>query len=307
MESDQAEAAFGGLGMDGLQTMGIVNALRTGDARLDMVIAMLIPFVLRLLFDVASHFEKVFTAEFWVNLYKAWFDLTEDDCERTLMYSNRTQHDNKNTLLIKAVLLYINKVVKVDFKNANVDLSSADEQGQYSSYDYYDSDDDDDKEPETYADRLKKLNVLRMPVNNEWVDIGKFGEPSAQIEMLYTRTEKEGENNKLLDVIITLRFRSKDLKAIDFFIDLCFDYYVEEMKKKETNYRYFYELRTTGENRDGDGDEYSRYRLSDEKTFDSLFFPEKDSLLRLVRHFLDRTGKFAVKGMHILLLLPLGF
>ena len=68
------------------------------------------------------------------------------------------------------------------------------------------------------------------------------------------------------------------------------------MKKTETNYRYFYELKTIGDNRDGDGDEYSRYRLSDEKTFDSLFFPEKENLLKLLKHFLNRTGKYSIKG-----------
>lgn len=70
-----------------------------------------------------------------------------------------------------------------------------------------------------------------------------------------------------------------------------------ELKKSEKkNYRYFYELKTGGNRDDGDDEEYSRYRLSDEKTFDSLFFPEKDNLLKLLRHFLDRTGKYAIKG-----------
>ena len=294
MDDGQGGSPFAGINMDGLQTMGIVNAMRTGDPYMDMVVAMLIPLLIKLLFDFAKDFEKVFTVEFWRNLYRTWYDLTEDDSERILMYSTRTQSDNKNTLLIKAVLLYVNKVVKVDLKNANIDLTSPDD-GQSDGYDYW-SDDDSDDEPETYADRLKKLQVLRMPINNEWVDIGEFGEPSSMIEMLYNRSEKEGEHNKLEDVIITLRFRAKDLKAIDFFIDLCFNYYVEEMKKAETNYRYFYELKTTGDNRDGDGDMYSRYRLSDEKTFDSLFFPQKENLLRLLKHFLDRSGKYAIKG-----------
>ena len=71
-----------------------------------------------------------------------------------------------------------------------------------------------------------------------------------------------------------------------------------ELKKAEKkNHRYFYELKTGGNHDVGDDDdEYSRYRLSDEKTFDSLFFPEKENLLKMLRHFLDRTGKYAVKG-----------
>jgi hypothetical protein len=33
-----------------------------------------------------------------------------------------------------------------------------------------------------------------------------------------------------------------------------------------------------------------RYQLSDEKTFESLFHPQKDNLLRLTDHFLHKTG-----------------
>lgn len=35
---------------------------------------------------------------------------------------------------------------------------------------------------------------------------------------------------------------------------------------------------------------HCRYQLSDEKTFGSLFHPQKASLLRLVDHFLHKTG-----------------
>lgn len=39
-----------------------------------------------------------------------------------------------------------------------------------------------------------------------------------------------------------------------------------------------------------------RYELSDEKTFASLFFPEKKELLYLLDHFSEKSGKFAVPG-----------
>lgn len=39
-----------------------------------------------------------------------------------------------------------------------------------------------------------------------------------------------------------------------------------------------------------------RYELSDEKTFASLFFPEKKELLYLLDHFSRKTGKFAIPG-----------
>merc|ERR1712130_344621 len=37
-------------------------------------------------------------------------------------------------------------------------------------------------------------------------------------------------------------------------------------------------------------------KLADEKTFQSLFFPEKDNLVQLVTHFTNRTGKYEIPG-----------
>ena len=37
--------------------------------------------------------------------------------------------------------------------------------------------------------------------------------------------------------------------------------------------------------------QYKRYKLSDRKTFDSLFFPEKDGMLHLFDNFLKKKEK----------------
>ncbi|KAE9125022.1 hypothetical protein PF010_g5783 [Phytophthora fragariae] len=41
---------------------------------------------------------------------------------------------------------------------------------------------------------------------------------------------------------------------------------------------------------------YKRYALGEEKTFDNLFFEEKQQVLQLLGNFESRTGKFAIKG-----------
>lgn len=43
---------------------------------------------------------------------------------------------------------------------------------------------------------------------------------------------------------------------------------------------------------------YKRYRLSDGKDFSSLFFPEKDALLRVLEHFEDKSGEFSHPPTH---------
>merc|ERR1711957_965402 len=60
-----------------------------------------------------------------------------------------------------------------------------------------------------------------------------------------------------------------------------------------------YELATMGKAGEGDDGEvrkYRRYKLSDEKTFLSLFFPEKEVLLKLLSDFKERAGKYALPG-----------
>merc|ERR1719378_39277 len=47
---------------------------------------------------------------------------------------------------------------------------------------------------------------------------------------------------------------------------------------------------------DEGGRHYKRYQLSDEKTFESLFFQEKDELLSLLSHFTKKTGKYRIAG-----------
>jgi hypothetical protein len=72
----------------------------------------------------------------------------------------------------------------------------------------------------------------------------------------------------------------------------------------QTDYsRYLYMMQVGQAADDADGDEegasgpaYKRYKLSDEKTFNSLFFAQKARLLHLLGHFKERTGKFAIPG-----------
>merc|ERR1712004_669305 len=68
--------------------------------------------------------------------------------------------------------------------------------------------------------------------------------------------------------------------------------------------RYMYEMVAATAKKDDDGEgggsatarSYRRYKLSDEKTFKSLFFPEKETLLQLLEDFQGKKGKYAIPG-----------
>jgi hypothetical protein len=73
---------------------------------------------------------------------------------------------------------------------------------------------------------------------------------------------------------------------------------------EKARYYYVVQKSSAGGSEGGDDDEegggggrkFKRYKLSDEKTFSSLFFPQKENLLKLLGHFNERTGKFAIPG-----------
>jgi hypothetical protein len=63
------------------------------------------------------------------------------------------------------------------------------------------------------------------------------------------------------------------------------------------------EFKIGDRNNDDDNDDgntndirYKRYKLSDRKTFQSLFFPQKNDLLSLIDDFSSRSGKYAIPG-----------
>ena len=59
---------------------------------------------------------------------------------------------------------------------------------------------------------------------------------------------------------------------------------------------------STKDSGDGDGDasqstiKYRKFGLSDEKTFENIFFPSKQPLLQLVDQFRQKKGKFCIPG-----------
>ena len=59
---------------------------------------------------------------------------------------------------------------------------------------------------------------------------------------------------------------------------------------------WLYDLKSFEGRTDSKTPHYSRYRLGDEKTFDSLFSQQTESLLKIVDDFQQRKGKFGIPG-----------
>ena len=155
----------------------------------------------------------------------------------------------------------------------------------------------------TLAGSLSFYRVIKEPPTNEWHKLGEFGSPPTSVRMSITQNttkeeEKEGDKKKNIENT-TLHFKSKSGNAIDDFVDTAYQWYLGELTKLDDHSRFYYEMNAKVVDASGGNKisaPYRRYRLSEDKTFDSLFFQEKDNLLSLIDNFLAKSGKYGVKG-----------
>jgi chaperone BCS1 len=312
----------GGFGMDSLQMMGIMNAFKTGDVQTDMLIAMCIPLLLRFLFGAIGQLDGKFDMQTWLQW---WRGENSHKYERFITHSTTRNYwggtsslddDTQNSVLLKAIKLYLHQVVKLNLTRAYLDLTGMEDKnssyGRSSEYDY-DSDDDSEygasRSRKTLVGMLSRYNIVKNLPEQQWHELGEYGSPASMVELRIenaTHEEEKGKNTKLEINSTTFHFTSSGDGAIDAFIDIAYQWYLGELRTFEDNSRYLYELKIkeiklVGGNSDNDsgGDEgfsYKRYKLSDHKTFESLFFRQKEGLLNIIQHFTEKTGKYAIKG-----------
>eukprot|EP00978_Attheya_sp_CCMP212_P001551 scaffold3165_cov48-Attheya_sp.AAC.6 len=312
--------------LGGVQMMGIVNAMKTGSIQLDMLIAMCIPILMRFIFSGLGRVQSaIFTREFWTRLWKKRSHMHERTISHTTIRTsygriNNTDSDSQNAVLMKAIALYLDRHCKLNLKSAHINLTSFSDiaSGLRRSRYYDDSDDDDDDEDsKTLVGALRKYKIVKKPLENEWHKLGEFQDEDGNnhlVELMMSETKEEndegGDRNKNTSRTNTkiFSFQSLGKKSIDTFVDTAYNWYINELRKLEDNSRYLYELqvnaprRSTSSGDEGDEESsdssriFQRYKLSDEKTFDSLFFQQKASMLKIVKHFTEKTGKYAIRG-----------
>mmetsp|Transcript_27572 Transcript_27572/g.67054 ORF Transcript_27572/g.67054 Transcript_27572/m.67054 type:complete len:882 (+) Transcript_27572:118-2763(+) len=343
--------------MDGIHSMGIVNAMRTGDMFMDMIIAMMIPVVIKTLFSVFSAAKaKELADKFW-KWYNQEEEYVADYHERIISHTVEKDRyddfepvdaDNHNEVLIKAITMYLHHLQSVDLKEANVMLTS----GGKGNKGYYDDVGEFEDGDYSYARTLSKYAIIRNPFKGHWHVVGRKyrsedpnikleklaeedNEPFQRIEYLRQgdgtkvpipedgmydvefmfgeneeQKEEEEENDddddrrKKKKIVRERREKSYSIRslgenAVDAFVEEAYVWYIKEIKDSEKdNTRYMFDMKKTAP---AMGEEekkhtFKKYQLSDEKTFDSLFFQEKQTIVKLFRHFLDKTGKYAIKG-----------
>ena len=206
--------------------------------------------------------------------------------------------DTQNAVLIKAIKLYAHSKCDLNLDAANLDLTSTKESSGRD--DYYSDSDDEDEGPKTLVGMLKEYKLIKRPLNNRWHDLGMFGKGKSHYKVELQIVEHEdnvGTKEKECQLsTLTYHLRSLGATSIDDFVQKAYGWYLEELSKLEDDSRYMYELQKVKPEDQGGSANYKRYKLSDEKSFESLFFQQKEPLLKIVDNFTQKTGKYGIKG-----------
>jgi chaperone BCS1 len=298
--------------------MGIVNAMKTGNMHIDMVLAMCIPLIIRYLMKTATNFEGILKKILkWfkgnpkgsVRKHTRFITSSRKTNPNSFARSSPMQTEDQNKFLLQAVTMYLHCQVRLNLRDAHVDLTDGvDAAGGSSRL--------ANQTLSTIASVLKSYKLIKKPLHNEWHNLGEYGKSKAVVKL---RIEQFSEKNKDKhtpnegnsgdaqtgsgkETVQKYNFESTDGEAIDLFLKTAYNWYVETLRKREDHSRYLYELKSTGYKRFADPDtsrlqcRYKRYSLSNEKTFESLFFQQKSSLLELLKNFQGKSGKYGIKG-----------
>eukprot|EP00736_Rhodelphis_marinus_P002773 Rmarinus@m.10022 len=285
---------------------GIMNSLRTGNIIIDVALCLLVPLVFRWLYS----WKDIITSRVhvWVNYYLTGpfeYVWTIEHSQLSTVYGSQFATDRKNNILQKALMLYIAtcRDTQISFQEANVQLMSFEPKSAM------DAPAPSSQTPAgTPSDALKRYRVCVLPPLGTWVELsgGVWFWQSDVTEAKQTSGDPVERRNTVY------KFKSYSptgKEDIEQFITRAYDWYVKSVENHPEDGRFMFTLtpRQCGADaqpvmcrpsmgKSSSRRQYKRYKLSDEKTFDSVFFPEKNQLLRLVDSFNTRSGKYAVQG-----------
>ncbi len=242
-----------------------------------------------------------------LDLWAYLFDNNKDFETRYIEYEKKTStwgseitnYKSRNSVLQKAITLYLSRM-GLKLEKSRVELTQKEEKS-----DYYGG-----SSGSSAADQLKAYELVQHPLQGVWINIEEglqFMRTNRKVDPQGdSKNDEKKKNNFNTEVIcFTIQCKKKNggRKRIDEWIDKVYTWYVDELKKNEDKGRFMY-LRSNESNlggddgggQDADVASYKRYRLSDHKTFESLFFPERDRLLTTLGLFSRKEGKYGITG-----------
>ena len=264
-------------------------------------------------------------AEEWLSAaYKYVTDLFDGKrCVRVLEYvevfdkygwpiRSAGSDEDRNQILIKALQLHMSeRMSPKTHTSAHAVLVPAGPRKKGSSFEAESEDlsaaagsDDSDSEAsanseeEAYsaARELRKLAVKTVPAPKLWTVAQDAPKKKIHIQFDRTTTRAEGKEGakagrSTVTTTVSLVARgARADEAIADFVEDAFRAHIERMRQKEDTTRYMFSPIPKSDA------SWRRYKLAEEKTFDTLFFSAKRRLLRAVEDFEGKKGKYDIPG-----------
>ncbi|KAG9401554.1 hypothetical protein AC1031_009424 [Aphanomyces cochlioides] len=284
---------------------GLIHSLRTNNMILDTLLCMFIPVFFRYVF-FSQHNGTTST----LDAIKSFLWKDKHEVVRRIeikqhfnSWGKVDDHDQHNCILQKAISIYLSNHLNMTSKSGRYELLEKNHETQ-------DDDDNDTKNQRRHyydapseRDQLQKLGIGALPPLNDWIQV------EDGIEFKHEIKEGDDDNNgrdKLKESTVTFLLRSylpDGTDRIDAFVNRAYTRYQEAVlaKHKKDKSRYMYVALPAADKSDDNNanhavQTFKRYALGEDKTFDSLFFDDKPTLLHLLDNFLEKKGKFAIQG-----------
>ena len=288
-------------GGTGALELGLMNALRTGNRNVDLFVVAFLPTLIALVATSSERLRDVIRSAAGTGLRrKKRFERIVRVERRPTRWGrgSKIEPEAKNEVLQKAIAWHLVRCGALDgADDAKLRLLARGASEKGAGRHRW------NKSFGTTSALLRQYDVVSAVPDDVWVSV-----PGAPGDLKVMRAVDDGQEDKEegkdnSTTSIDFRLACDQLAPIEAFLETAFDAYVEQTAKEEAGGRHLY-VRAGGggaakddESDDGSGAAtYKRYPLAASKTFDSLFFPEKDELLSLLDAFHAGTGRFAVKG-----------
>ncbi|ETV93300.1 hypothetical protein H310_12728 [Aphanomyces invadans] len=290
---------------------GMMNSMRTNNVVVDTLICLVIPLLFKFVFDLTTHVP-------WLAEYaRSLFTKNEREVIRRIeikqhfnSWGKVRDHEQHNHILQKAISIYLSDHLDMTSQSGRYELlenvkppkdakdASDDNQSCY-SYGYC-----------SERDQLQMLGIGALPPLNDWIQVEEGVEFMHEIKTGQEANDdgNNGGGNSVTESTVTFLLKSSMANGsarIDDFVNRAYKSYQDAVMTKhktdKSRYMYMASAAASGSNESADNaaaavQTYKRYALGEDKTFHSLFFEEKESLLHLLDNFATKSGKFGIPG-----------
>eukprot|EP01066_Platyproteum_vivax_P016807 Platyproteum_vivax@DN7228_c0_g1_i1.p1 len=276
----------------------VTNNFRTGNVFLDVSIAVAVASAAKFFMDFnfdwswtkMNYFYRMFSFILPKRYIRSIEFTVGDNYYDDDMANGFDAASNRNNMLMKGIQLYM-RTLHLEHEDSEVMLLSekkvAKETGRYGEAIFTAS-----------YQQLCSYVITQVSAKNSWCHLDKDNE--LWFKQSVTTNEEGSENNRTKSTTTVFQImsaRKNGGELIDEWLETVFQYY-KNLRKSEIDYcRFLYTAIRELPSEDKKAMIfYKRYVLSDQKTFDRFYFPQKETLLKLVDNFQKKEGKFSIKG-----------